>query len=210
MRLTLSILSLVIAATFISSSSFAQTSGAVNTVCDAAKQDTISSTSNDTNVNATDTSHIVYVHVPKQLNIKDKIYLVNRSQTTILQAAVVLVSVSGANYTSLGSATLVMPNCRYEMASFSGNKLKRLKDQTIGVKIKGVKKVLGDINRTGIAGGSYATGAFGLGISHKEIKADELNNLDPSLITYDYSVSLSEENHDLYITVTNGANALDF
>jgi hypothetical protein len=195
-------------APFFCSSSLAQTNGTTCADENAASQDSISTLTKDTNSNTSDSSNIIYVHVPKQLNIKDKIYLVNRSQTTILQAAVVLVS--GNYYTSLGTATLVMPNCRYEMASFTGNKLKRLKDQTIGVKIKGVKKVLGDINRTGIAGGSITTGAFGLGISHKEIKADELNNLDPSLITYDYSVSLSEENHDLYITVTNGKDVLDF
>lgn len=153
-------------------------------------------------------SNIIYVEVPKKLNIKDKIFLVNRSQTTILQAVVVLMS--GESYTTIGNASLVNPGSSFEMASYSGNWLKKLKGQTIGIKIKGVKKVIGDTSTTGVAGGSFATGGFGVGVQHREIKADELNNIDPELITYDYSVRLAEENHDLYIIVTSGSGAFDF
>jgi hypothetical protein len=206
MRPILSIIPLLIVATCISNSSLAQTCGTADAESSAATADTISAPSKNANANAADTSNVIYVHIPKKLNIKDKIFLVNRSQTTILQAAVVLVS-EGC-FTSLGAATLVMPNGVYEMASFSDNGLKRLKDQTIGIKIKGINKVLGNIDRTKFVGNNTAAGAFGLGV--KEITAEELNNLDPSLITYDYSVSLAEESHDLYINVTTGANALDF
>lgn len=153
-------------------------------------------------------SNIIYVEVPKKLNIKDKIFLVNRSQTTILQAVVVLMS--GDSYTTIGNASLVNPGSSFEMASYSGNWLKKLKGQTIGIKIKGVKKVIGDTYTTGVAGGSFATGGFGVGVQHREIKAEELNNIDSELITYDYSVRLAEENHDLYIIVTSGSGAFDF
>lgn len=151
---------------------------------------------------------VIFLQVPKKLNIKDKIFLVNHSQTTILQAVVAIVS--DDTLTPIGNATLVSPGGRFEMASFSDNNLKKLKGQKIGIKIKGVKKILGDTNKTGIVGGSLATGPVGLGIEHREIKAEELNNIDPSLITYDYKVSLSEQNHDLYITVTSGSNTFDF
>lgn len=159
--------------------------------------------------------HIIYVEVPRKLNIKDKIILVNHTQTSILQAVVVLMK--GSSYTIIGNASLVTPGNRFEMASYDDNWLKRLKGHTIGIKIKGVKKVIADISSTGVAGGGFgvvgggfATGGFGVGVQHQEIKAEELNNISPELITYDYSVRLSEEDHDLYITVTNGANAFDF
>ncbi len=140
--------------------------------------------------------------------IKDKIFLVNRSETTILQAVVVLMT--GDSYTTIGNASLVSPGSRFEMASYSNNWLKKLKGQTLGIKIKGVKKVIGDTSTTGVAGGSFATGGFGVGVHHREIKAEELNNIEPELINYDYTVRLGEENHDLYIIVTSGSNAFDF
>lgn len=96
------------------------------------------------------------------------------------------------------------------MASYSNNWLKKLKGQTLGIKIKGVKKVIGDTSTTGVAGGSFATGGFGVGVHHREIKAEELNNIEPELINYDYTVRLGEENHDLYTIVTSGSNAFDF
>lgn len=153
-------------------------------------------------------NHVIYVEVPKKLNIKDKIYLVNRSETTILQAVVVLMS--GDSYTTIGNASLVSPGSSFEMASYSGDWLKNLKGRTLGIKIKGVKKIIGDTSTTGVAGGSFATGGFGVGVHHREIKAEELNNIDPELINYDYTVRLGEANHDLYITVTSGSNAFDF
>lgn len=152
--------------------------------------------------------HIIYVNVPKKLNIKDKIFLVNHSQTSILQAVVVLMT--GDSYTTVGSASFVTQGSRFEMDSYDDNGLKRLKGHTIGIKIKGVKKAIADISSTGIVGGGFATGGFGVGVQHQEVKAEEINNISPELITYDYSVRLSEEDHDLYITVTNGTNAFDF
>lgn len=153
-------------------------------------------------------NHVIYVEVPKKLNIKDKIFLVNRSGTTILQAVVVLMY--GNSYTTIGNASLVNPGSRFEMASYSNNWLKKLKGQTLGIKIKGVKKVIGETYTTGVAGGSFATGGFCVGVHHQEIKAEELNNIEPELINYDYTVRLGEENHDLYIIVTSGSNAFDF
>lgn len=171
------------------------------------KEETKASTATDSIAKVND-NHVIYVEVPKKLNIKDKIFLVNRSETSILQAVVVLMS--GDSYTTIGNASLVSPGSRFEMASYSNNWLKKLKGQTLGIKIKGVKKVIGDTSTTGVAGGSFATGGFGVGVHHREIKAEELNNIEPELINYDYTVRLGEENHDLYIIVTSGSNAFDF
>ena len=171
------------------------------------KEETKASAATDSIAKVND-NHVIYVEVPKKLNIKDKIFLVNRSETTILQAVVVLMS--GDSYTTIGNASLVSPGSRFEMASYSNNWLKKLKGQTLGIKIKGVKKVIGDTSTTGVAGGSFTTGGFGVGVHHREIKAEELNNIEPELINYDYTVRLGEENHDLYIIVTSGSNAFDF
>lgn len=175
---------------------------------DAPSKDETKSPANKDSIAKVNDNHVIYVEVPKKLNIKDKIYLVNRSETTILQAVVVLMS--GDSYTTIGNASLVSPGSSFEMASYSGNWLKNLKGQTLGIKIKGVKKIIGDTSTTGVAGGSFATGGFGVGVHHREIKAEELNNIDPELINYDYTVRLGEANHDLYITVTSGSNAFDF
>lgn len=98
------------------------------------------------------------------------------------------------------------------MASYDNNWLKNVRGKKIAIKIKGVKKVLGDTSSTGVVGGSMATGPFGVGVSHSELKADEINNIDPSLITYDFSASIAEQDHDLYITITSGStkDAFDF
>lgn len=152
--------------------------------------------------------HVIFVEVPKKLNIKDKIFLVNHTQTSILQAVVVLMT--GNSYKTVGNASLVTPGSRFEMASYDDNWLKKLKGKTIGIKIKGAKKAIADISSTGVVGGGFAIGGFGVGVQHQEVKAEDLNNISPELITYDYSVQLSEEDHDLYITVTNGGNAFDF
>ncbi len=123
--------------------------------------------------------HLILVDVPKNLNIKDKIFLVNRTSYCIAQAAVVLIS-DGAPKT-IGNAMTVYPGQTYEMASFSGNWLKKLKGQTIGIKIKGSKD-------PAAISGSDDTDAF----------------------TYDFTITLSESNHDLYITVTNDDDTLNF
>ncbi|MCM1338033.1 MAG: hypothetical protein NC187_10220 [Candidatus Amulumruptor caecigallinarius] len=205
MKLNLTIIALLSSITLSSLVSNAQTAERDSTV-NATSEVTQSATGSATDI-AQDT-HIMYIDVPENLNIKDKIFLVNKSQTTILQSAVALKT--GKTLSPLGSTTIILPGGKATMASFSHNKLKRLKGQTIALKIKGVRKALSDVQSTGIAGGSFTTGSFGVGIVKNEIRAEELNNIDPALITYDYTPQLSEANHDLYITVSSGSNTFDF
>lgn len=122
-----------------------------------------------------------YLIIPTRLRINDKIILVNRSQYTILQAAVVLLNDDGTT-TPLGSASLVLPGWSFQVASFENNWLRKLRGKTIGIKIKGAKTVL----------------------------TNEIENLDPAIITYDFTSTLSENDHDLYITVTSDEGVLDF
>ena len=152
--------------------------------------------------------NIIYIDVPAKMKINDKIILQNKSQYSIIQAVVVLADTKQ----SIGSSTYVNPGESCEMASYDHNWLRNVRGKKIAIKVKGVKKILKDSSSTGIAGGSFATGGFGVGVRHTELKADEINNIDPSLITYDFNATISEANHDLYITIMSGnsENPLDF
>lgn len=80
-------------------------------------------------------STIIYIKVPSNLKVNDKIFLVNQSTYQILQAAVVLID-NGITV-QLGRAMNVSPGCKYEMASFDNNWLKNIRGKTLGIKVKG-------------------------------------------------------------------------
>lgn len=158
------------------------------------------------NSNKANDEHVVYIDVPKNMKIKDKIFLKNSSPYTIIQSVVVLVD----NMKTIGSAVYVNPGMTITMADYDNNWLKYVRGRRIGIKIKGVKKVLGDTNTTSIGGGGnvgLAFGGFAAGVKRSEMKAEELNNIAPEDITYDFMPVISEANHDLYITVTAGTNS---
>jgi hypothetical protein len=151
--------------------------------------------------------NVIYAEVPKNLNIKDKIIIRNSSPYTILQAVVVLEE--DGNEELLGSASYIAPNKSIEIAKYENNKLKKLRGKKLAIKVKGVKKVLGDKQTTQVGGGSLALGPFEVGVTHSDIKAEEVNNIDASQIVYNFAVSLAEENHDLYIKVSaSGENGV--
>lgn len=131
---------------------------------------------------------IIYVHVDKNLNIKDKIFLVNHSPYMIEQVVLALMVDSVA--TPIGSASNIAPGTRFELASYSNNRLKKLKGQTLAIKIKGIMNP------------ENPTDPFAV---FEENKTEA-----PLEFTYDFNVALSEDRHDLYITVTSGENSFDF
>lgn len=131
---------------------------------------------------------VIYVHVSKNLNIKDKIYLVNHSPYMIEQAILALMVDSVA--TPIGSASNVGPGTRFELASYSNNRLKKLKGQTLAIKIKGIMNSESPSNPFAVF--------------------EEKEKESPLEVTYDFIVALSEDRHDLYITVTSGENSFDF
>lgn len=153
-------------------------------------------------------NNIITLYIPKNLNIKDKVIMTNKSPYTILQAAVVQKG-DGVDI-PIGQAALLLPGQSATIASFSNNSLKKLKGETLAIKIKGVKKIIGSTSNTSVGGGSMADGPFGVDVNHVEISAEELNNIDPSLITYDFNATASEDRHDLYITISSGADFFDF
>lgn len=157
---------------------------------------------------------LILLDVPYDFNIKDRTILVNKSSCTILRSVLVLADIPEKQV--LGTCNIVVPGGSVELADYERNGLRLLKGRKIGIKVKGYTKMLLDRSSTAIGGGGIGTcgiGVFGVGISHVDVKADDINNIPDELVTYDFSASLSEENHDLYINIhdNRGAEgALDF
>lgn len=81
---------------------------------------------------------VIFKQVPKSLDLKDKIIIVNNSAYTIQQAAVAMVGEHGG-YKPIAGMGKLMPGSSYEMVAYKDNGLARLRGKIIALKIKGVK-----------------------------------------------------------------------
>ena len=156
-----------------------------------------------------DENNLIKLDVPSNLNIKDNIILLNNSSCTILRSAVVLMDKN--EEVVLGICNIVVPGGSVVLASYDKNGLKHLRGKRIGVKVKGVKKRIVDSSVTSVGG--YAGGSFAVGVSHADVNANELNNITDEDITYEFTASLSEAHHDLYINIYDnqeGGGVLNF
>lgn len=152
------------------------------------------------------TGNVLTAAIPQSLNIKDNIFLVNKSPYLILQAMVALPQPDGT-FEPLGTTTLLAAGERAQIASYARNGLKRLRGKTLAVKVKGAKVMAGQ-KRSGVV-----TPMGDVGAATTEISPDLINNIDPNDITYDYDVRLYEAHHDLYIEVYykgKGGSVMDF
>lgn len=146
---------------------------------------------------------VFYKDVSKKLNIKDKIFLVNRTPYWILQAVIARVDDRDGHLMSLGSSALVAPNESWEVASFSDNNLKYLRGQRLAIKVKACKKMLA-INRTNVS-----TPYGSVGVQHQDIDPEIINSLSLEDFIYDFDAVLYESNHDLYIRIiSKGENGI--
>jgi hypothetical protein len=151
--------------------------------------------------------NVIYKTVPKKnFFIRDKIIVQNKSPYYILQVVVALENANG-EFQPLGSSTYIAPNETYELAAFKNNSLKKLKGQVIAIKAKGAKIVFGDSNQTNVW-----TPYGSVGVRHKELDPELVNNIKDSDITYDFDAKLFEANHDLYIELYNSGKqgVMDF
>lgn len=82
--------------------------------------------------------NVIQIYLPKELNIQDKVFLVNNSSFTVEKA--VIVDILKPNY-ALGSCFNVSSSTEALMADFKDKGLQGYQGHTIGLKIKGVKKV---------------------------------------------------------------------
>ncbi len=157
--------------------------------------------------------NLIVMTVPTDFKIKDKIILVNKSSCTILRAVVVYADTPDRHV--LGTCNIVTPGSYVTLAEFTRNSLKYLRGRTIGIKVKGFKKRLLDQSTTTVGGAAGALWgpSFIAGSSHVDIKADDINNIKDEDVTYEFSASIHEANHDLYIHIYDnfdGAGALNF
>lgn len=147
-------------------------------------------------------STIVFVSIPKNMKIKDKIIILNKSPYFIIQCTVALKNDDGS-LTSLGSATYINNGAEKTIASYDDNELKLLRGKTIAIKTKGAKLFTGQ-NTTNV-GTPYGF----VGVQHDDISADMINNLNESDYTYLFDYSIFEANHDLYIQISfKGENGI--
>ncbi len=160
----------------------------------AAAQDGAGKTGNDS---TRASQGVFYKEIPKRLNIKDKVFLVNRTPFWIVQAMVAVVDDRDGSLTPLGSAALVAPNESWELASFSDNNLKYLRGKRLAIKVKGSRKMLA-ASRTDVS-----TPYGSVGVQRRNIDQETLNSLQPEDFVYDFGAVLYEANHDLYIRIVN-------
>ena len=132
--------------------------------------------------------HIIYKTIPKNMKINDKIIVQNNSSYYILQVVVAVVGsdkeirpLESSELQPLGSSVNLAPGASAEIASFDKNRLKKLRNRTIAIKVKATK-------------------------------GKDPANVDPSDITYDFEVNLSDARHDLYINLysKNSRGIMDF
>lgn len=130
--------------------------------------------------------HLFFVEVGK-LTIQDKIIVTNKTSYFIQQALVGYIT-KDLTFKVITTTSDIAPGERKNIASFSNNDLKSLRGKTLVMKIKGCKNA-----------------------SVKD--GDTFNQTEKSTdVTYDFSASLSEKRHDLYIDIIlkNDNNYLDF
>lgn len=81
---------------------------------------------------------VIFKKVPQELELKDKIFLVNKSAYEITHAALALVENNG-NYQPIASMDGLAPGDTYELISYSDNELANLRGRVIAIKIRGKK-----------------------------------------------------------------------
>lgn len=160
-----------------------------------------------------DGNNIIYATIPTNFELKDKVFLCNYSPYTILQS---VVATNNEPIEKIGECQFVGPNASVQLIDYKRSGLKRLIGQELAIKIKGIKQVL-TRTHTPSAGngviGNLISDVFGKVLTTTEVDPELVNNMDSTKITYDFRVTLSEENHDLYINVyanTNKEDLMDF
>lgn len=147
---------------------------------------------------------VIRMTIPPKLNIKDNIYIQNKSPYLILQMVLALDTGDGS-YSTIGRASYVPSNGREKIASFDDNKLKKLRGLPVVLKVKGAK-----INpRTEGANVDVYIPFGSVNVHNKKPNPEDIKDIDESKITYDFRAFMFESDHDLYIQI-EAQDALDF
>ncbi len=138
---------------------------------------------------------VFYKEVSKRLNIKDKVFLVNRTPYLILQSVVAMVDDKDGHLTSLGACSLVSPGASVELLSLSDGALKYLRGKRLAIKVKASKKMIAT-NHT-----SVNTPMGSADVQYQNVDPEVINSLQPEDMIYNFDAVLYEANHDLYIRI---------
>ena len=115
--------------------------------------------------------NVIILNVGK-LNVKDKIFLTNKSALFIQQAMIGYIN-KDARFEIIGARANISPGEKLELASFDDNELKKVRRKALVIKVKASKPQ-----------------------SEKDVNGEK-----PSEVTYDFDATLSENRHDLYIDI---------
>lgn len=130
------------------------------------------------NIQNRPTNHLISIQIPPYFNLKDKIFICNQSPYSILRAVVVY----GDDYNRvIGTCNFLSPQDCVKIADFPANGLSALRGQTICVKVKGLKN-------------NQIT-------DFTDYSEDTTQS---EQVTYDFNISIKEQQHDLYINVSGG------
>lgn len=133
----------------------------------------------DVQSNTKDVDYIIYhMFIPKNMRLKDKIIVKNKTNYYIGLASVALCK--NEQYIPLGSCLELIPGKEYVVVSYENNELKKIRNKTIAVKLKGFRSALGDQDKN-------------------------LNNIDPKA----FKMRVSEDSHDLIIDLYNSTSQID-
>lgn len=148
---------------------------------------------------------VYYMQIPKKLNIKDNVFIINRSPYLIVQMLMAVDMMGNGDYVPVGQASYVPTGQRVKIASYDDNNLKRLRGKNVLVKVKGAK-----INpMTSGAKVDVYTPYGSVNVDNRRVDAETIKNIKDSDITYEFRARLFEEDHDLYIQI-EGKDMLDF
>lgn len=93
--------------------------------------------------NTKDVDYIIYhMNIPKNMRLKDKIIVKNKSNYYIGLVSVALCK--NEQYIPLGSCLDLIPGKDYVVVSYEKNELKKIRNKTIAVKVKGFRSALGN------------------------------------------------------------------
>lgn len=129
---------------------------------------------------------LIFVKIPSNLHIKDKVIVTNKTPYPIQQIAITIINDDG-QCKLLGQGIKIDPGISQDLLSLDGNALKTIRKRTLVIKIKDAEEKSSNMNNS-----EGLDGALG-----KQQKARH------------YDIKLSEQRHDLHVDVVS-ASPFDF
>ncbi len=151
------------------------------------------------------TKGVFFMPIPKNLNIKDNIFVQNRSPYFIVQMVVAVDMMGNGDFIPIGQAAYVPTGKAVKIASYDDNDLRKLRGKTLLFKVKGAK-----VNPASSGAQVDVYTPYGsVNVDNRRVDMEVVKNIKASDITYDFRARVFEQDHDLYIQL-EGKDLLDF